>query len=100
MDNTMEQAQLLARFKLAVKRGLGESIDLYRLTRDADYARERLSELEEKADDEALLVMLLRVRESLLPSPPAPVETGAAPANPAVPSTQETRSYLLGARAW
>ena len=46
MDNKMEMAQLLARFKLQVKRALGETVDLERLTRDPAYARQRLNEID------------------------------------------------------
>ena len=36
MDKPMEMAQLLARFKLQVKRTLGETVDLERLAREGD----------------------------------------------------------------
>ena len=58
MDNKMEMAQLLARFKLQVKRALGETVDLERLTRDPAYARQRLNEIEEAAADEDLSIGL------------------------------------------
>lgn len=94
MDKRMEMAQLLARFKLQVKRELGQMVDLEKLSRDPGYARQRLAEIEEAALEEDLLVMVLRLRDELLPAdrPTAPaVET---------PSPRETRSYLMGARAW
>lgn len=102
MEKQMEQAQLLARFKLQVKRTLGESVDLESLSRNPAYARQRLSEIEEAADDEDLLVMVLRLRDCLLPveSIPAAVETPAAHEAVEPPGKQETRSYLMGARAW
>lgn len=101
-ENSLEIAQLLARFKLQVKRSLQESVDLERLTRDMAYARERLAEIEEAALDEELLVMVLRLRDHLLPAPaPLAAEPAATPvAVPTLPEARETRSYLLGARAW
>ncbi|MBS1138983.1 MAG: hypothetical protein H6R13_436 [Proteobacteria bacterium] len=102
MEKQMEMAQLLARFKLQVKRALGESVDLESLTRNPAYARQRLSEIEEAADDEDLLVMVLRLRDCLLPVEPVPVvvETPVVPPVVEPPVKQETRSYLMGARSW
>lgn len=103
-NKQMETAQLLARFKLQVKRSLGETVDLESLSRNAAYARQRLAEIEEAALDEELLVMVLRVRDVLLP-----VEIVAKPAmEPALmvasvaaePAPKETRNYLMGARSW
>jgi len=96
-DKSMEIAQLLARFKLRVKRSLGQTVDLERLTREPEYARQRLSEIEEAAEEEELLIMLLQLRSHLLPVAAAagPAADEAAPAR-----TAETRSYLRGARAW
>ena len=91
MEKSMEMAQLLARFKLQVKRSLSESVDLEQLTRDPGYARQRLNEIEELADDEELLVMVLRLRDHLLPL------NAHATGNP---PARETRTYLNGARAW
>ena len=99
MEKQMEMAQLMARFKLQVKRTLSETVDLDRLNRDPDYARQRLSEIEEAALDEDLLVMVLRLRDHLLPITPAAIQTETPPAEPAAPP-KETRNYLMGARAW
>jgi len=99
MDEKLEMAQLLARFKLMVKRSLSESVDLERLTREPEYARQRLSEIEEAALDEELLIMVLRLRDILVPAVPL---AGAVPTPP--PGTEisdkEIRKYKLGARAW
>ena len=99
MDELMERAQLLARFKLSVKRTLNESVDLDLLTRDALYARKRLAEIEEAATEESLLIMVLRLREMLLPSQPL-----VAPPSPSVITPEakhkETRDYKMGARSW
>jgi len=104
MNKQMETAQLLARFKLQVKRSLGETVDLESLSRNPAYARQRLAEIEEAALDEELLVMVLRLRDLLLPMEitPEPVaEITPQPAS-AVPESapKETRKYLMGARAW
>lgn len=101
MDEKLEKAQLLARFKLMVKRTLSQTVDLERLAREQAYARERLAEIEEAALDEELLVMVLRLRDLLLPV--APVEVGAvvvAAAETPRESSKETRNYKMGARAW
>lgn len=101
MDKPMEMAQLLARFKLQVKRTLGETVDLERLAREPAYTRQRLAEIEEAALEEDLLVMVLRLRDELLPRTPVAEETPviAAPLETPKP-IKETRSYLMGARAW
>lgn len=102
MDKQMETAQLLARFKLQVKRGLGETVDLERLSREPAYARQRLSEIEDAADDEDLLIMVLRLRDLLLPLARDTEVIAAVEAKPVetVRRTAETRSYMRGARAW
>jgi hypothetical protein len=106
MEKQIERAQFLARFKLQVRRTIGQSVDLDRLTRDPAYARQRLSEIEDAADEEELLVSVLRMRDLLLPVvPEAPaepvVEAAVAVISPETPAqTSETRNYLMGARAW
>lgn len=96
IEKQLEIAQMLARFKLQVKRSLGETVDLERLAREPAYARQRLSEIEEAATEEDLLIMVLRLRDLLVPlelsAAPAPVVAAEAP--------RETRSYLMGARSW
>lgn len=103
MNEQLQLAQLLARFKLQVKRSLNESVDLEKLSRDPDYARQRLAQVEEAASEEELLVMVLRLRDALLPPPvvvEAVAEPVAAPVAPAAPVVRETRNYLMGARSW
>ena len=95
---------IAGRFKLQVKRSLGETVDLESLSRNQAYARQRLAEIEEAALDEELLVMVLRVRDVLLPvanvSEPA-IEPAPMPARVAAePAPKETRNYLMGARSW
>lgn len=100
MEKSMEMAQLLARFKLQVKRSLAETVDLEALTRDPAYARQRLAEIEEAADDEELLVMVLRLRDHLLPQSDVAPQPEAKPMAVEQPGQRETRRYLMGARAW
>jgi hypothetical protein len=61
----MELARRLARFKLGVRRTLGESVNLDALRTDLDYRVRTLADIEERTDDEELLVSLLLVREML-----------------------------------
>ncbi len=96
-DKPMEMAQLLARFKLQVKRTLAETVDLERLMREPAYARQRLAEIEEAATEEELLIMVLRIREAVLPGKP---QFDAPPVIETPHKAKETRSYLMGARAW
>lgn len=70
MQDSTEYARQLARFKLAVRRQLSQSVDLERLVQDPIYAQARLAEIEEIADDEDLLVMVLTLRHKLLPATP------------------------------
>ncbi len=98
MNEQLDTVALLARLKLLVKRQFGESIDLDRLLRDKQYAQACLAALEERAETEEVLVMVLRVRQRLFPvamPTPTPVavtaggdEQGAA------------RNYKFGARSW
>lgn len=100
MDEKIEKAQLMARFKLMVKRTLNQSVDLERLSREPAYARERLAEIEEDALDEELLVMVLRLRDLLLPVVPSIVAAPPPVAEPVPEGAKETRNYKMGARAW
>lgn len=93
----LETARLLARFKLQVRRALDQSVNLEQLANDPAYAKTRLAEIEDAAEDEDLLVMVLRLRALLLPPPVAAAPPPAAP-EPAAP--QETRNYKFGARSW
>jgi hypothetical protein len=94
----------MARFKLMVKRTLGQTVDLERLDREPAYARERLAEIEEAALDEDLLIMVLRLRDLLLPAAAPVVEVAPVviPAAVEIPREipKETRNYMMGARSW
>lgn len=94
----IEMARLLARFKLQVKRMLGRSVSLTAMTGDNAYAAATLDEIEELADDEELLLLVIRLREGL-----ARVATVDAIAQPSVPERvtdkpQAKRDYRFGAR--
>lgn len=102
--DAFDRARLLARFKLAVRRQLDQSVDLDRLVNDPAYARARLAEIEDAALDEELLVMLLTVREAVLPRAPiAPAPAATPPAPPVAPAIPPAiqpglREYKFGAR--
>ena len=92
IDEQVELAHMLARFKLQVRRELNESVDLDLLKSDPEYARKRLSQIEEKAEDEDLLVSVLVLRERLCSRAPAP--TAPPVPQPRAPQTK----YRFGAR--
>ena len=91
-QNEIELATLLARFKLKVRRDLGHSIDLNALASDRNYADKALKEVEELAEDEDLLVMVIRLRHLLIQT--------AAEAEPAGGKAGASRNYQFGARSW
>lgn len=76
MADPYELPRLLSRFKLQVRRLLNQQVDLEKLTREPEYARQRLAEIEDLAEDEELLVLVLRLRDLLFPpevqTPPRP----------------------------
>jgi len=94
----IELARLLARFKLQVKRALGRSVNLTAMMNDPAYARATLDEIEELADDEEFLLLVICLREKLAPAAvAAPVVP--APASEAAPArSQALRDYRFGAR--
>lgn len=92
MNEELELMQLMARFKLQVRRQLDQLVDLDRIKSDSAYARTKLSEIENLADDEELLMMVLRLRNLLLSA--APVDAKTAPPD------NHGRSYKFGARSW
>lgn len=106
MKDPIELPRLLARFKLQVRRLLNQTVDLEKLSSDPEYARERLALIEDCADDEDLLVLVLRLREMLCPriSPPTPpVELAVPEPVPTPPPAQAMasgRDYRFGARGW
>ena len=86
----MELARRLARFKLGVRRSLGESVNLDALRTDLDYRTRTLADIEERADDEDLLVSLLLVREMLDRRSDSDVTSDG---------TKPVRDYRFGARS-
>lgn len=101
----IETARLLARFKLQVRRCLHMPVDLALLAADTEYAEGLFREVEERAEDEDLLTLLVRLRERLhrnaqdAAPPPAPVAdvVVAAPSAP-LPDAKPMRDYRFGAR--
>ena len=89
-DDDMELARRLARFKLGVRRSLGESVNLDALRTDLDYRTRTLADIEERTDDEDLLVSLLLVREMLERRRDVTVPDD---------STKPGRDYRFGARS-
>ena len=99
MQDSIEYARQLARFKLAVRRQLDQTVDLERLVQDPAYAQVRLAQIEEIADDEDLLVMVLTLRHKLLPARPLVVAKPVL-ASSSAEKTVVSRDYKFGARQW
>jgi len=89
-DDDMELARRLARFKLGVRRSLGESVNLDALRTDLDYRTRTLADIEERTDDEDLLVSLLLVREML---------ERRSDVDPVIDGIKPGRDYRFGARS-
>lgn len=97
MNEEIELLRLLARLKLQVRRELDQSVDLDKLKNDPEYARSRLTEIEDATSDEDLLVLVLRLREMLLPRQPV-IAKPASVTESAVHAEPQQR-YLFGARS-
>lgn len=98
-----EKVRLMANLQLSAKRALRMSINLDYLANDPNYARICLAEIEAAADDEELLVMVVRLREILLARPDdkqAPRPPAAIPEAPKPAPAEEIRTYKFGARSW
>lgn len=97
-----EKIKQLAKFKLMAKQQLQKNVDLEKLSSNADYARIVLRELENAAESEEMLLMVLHMRETLLPATAA----AATPASAAVaekpaeekPEPKSNSTYTFGAR--
>lgn len=104
LQDRLETVQLLARFKLSVRRHLQIAVDLQLLESDRQYAERVLATIEAAAEDEQLLILTLQVRDSVLrPAPMAnAAQRAAEPAEPpqAPPAGSATRSYVFGVRGW
>lgn len=100
-----EKIKLLAKFKLMVKQQLKKNVDLEKLTTNPEYARTALRELEDAANEEEMLLLVLHMREVLLPAEAAPVPPPATPAPSPQANTGEAKkepddksTYRFGAR--
>lgn len=105
LQDRLETVQLFARFKLSVRRHLQISVDLQLLQTDPNYAERVLAAIEAAAEDEQLLILTLQVRDCVLPlAVVAPtVAANARTAHEAasgVQVTNQTRSYMFGARGF
>jgi hypothetical protein len=102
MDQRLETAQLMARFKLCLRRSLQSSVDLQRMAQDRDYALQTLRETEDHADTEELLVLTLQLRDALFPVAMRQIDPVAARSLPlaAASDNGQTRDYKFGARSW
>ncbi|THU00696.1 hypothetical protein E9531_10540 [Lampropedia puyangensis] len=87
-DSDMDTAILMARLKIQAKKHLDLSVDLEKLEQDETYAQAVLRAVEDEAEDENLLVLVLRLRarlksrqaeESLSQAKVAPLVTQAKP---------------------
>lgn len=102
----IELLRLLARFKLQLRRLHDRAVDLSALKADSEYAELILAEVEELAEDEELLVLVLQLRERLArPNVEAavalsPVVPEILPAahSPSHSQAQIARHYRYGAR--
>ena len=92
----IELIRLMARFKLHVRRQLNQTVDLQQLESNPSYAKTPLREIEEAADDEDLLVMVLSLRELLIPKAAAPLSSKP---NPIPGSAVSEKKYMFGARS-
>lgn len=97
LSSDFEFARQLARFKLAVRRQLDQSVDLDRLTSDLAYARARLAEIEDAAADEELLIAVVTLRARLLSAPGSEALAPAAAPLPE-PVRKGLNEYKFGAR--
>ena len=104
LQDRLETVQLLARFKLSVRRHLQIAVDLQLLQADPNYAERVLAAIEGAAEDEQLLILTLQVRDCILPVPVvAPSATAARTAHEAANVAQvnnQTRTYMFGARGF
>lgn len=95
----LETARLLARFKLMVRRSLDRSVNLAAMQANPVQAAAVLDEIEELADDEELLTMVVRLRERLLASAPEALREAFPEAEvPAAVARPSVRDYRFGAR--
>ncbi|WP_137940046.1 hypothetical protein [Chitinivorax sp. B] len=96
MTPDIELVRLLARLKLQVRRVLNQAVDLEKLAGDANYAKQRLTEIENQTEDEELLVTLITLRARLLPDG---TQTLLLQGEPAQNKPRTPSKYMFGARS-
>jgi hypothetical protein len=95
-----ELMQLMARFKLRMRRALDQTVDTYRFLDDREYALATLK-IADESDDEDLIVMSMRVADQigLMPSSSATPAKQVKQAAPVAPKEEAPKSrYMYGAR--
>ena len=100
-ETDFDTAVLMARLKLHARKQLGITVDLAQLEADADYASATLRTIEDQAEDETLLVLVVRLRSKLVKAPAASplqsIASAAVPKDPPRPP-QFLRDHRFGAR--
>jgi len=100
-ETDFDTAVLMARLKLHARKQLGITVDLEQLEADADYASATLRAIEDGAEDETLLVLVVRLRAKLAkPSVVSPLQNIVSAAVPKdIPRPpQFLRDHRFGAR--
>lgn len=70
-NTDFDTAVLMARLKLHARKQLGLNVDLEQLETDPEYASATLRAIEDAAEDETLLVLVVRLRSKLVKTPSA-----------------------------
>lgn len=88
---TQTDPQLIARFKIHLRRVTGVSLNTQRFFEDADYAKSMIDRAEEE-NDETLVTIAVQLRYGTddVQRPPTPTST--------VRTNSGERTYLFGAR--
>ena len=100
-ETDFDTAVLMARLKLHARKQLGILVDLAQLQADADYASASLRTIEDQAEDETLLVLVVRLRAKLVKPPVAsPLQSIVSAAVPKeiARAPQFLRDHRFGAR--
>lgn len=104
-NTDFDTAVLMARLKLHARKQLGISVDLAQLEADADYAAATLRTLEDEAEDETLLVLVVRLRAKLVKPSPSTLQNIVSVALPKEDTPKESprppqflRDHRFGAR--
>lgn len=100
-DTDFDTAMLMARLKLHARKQLGITVDLEQLEADADYASATLRAIEDAAEEENLLALVVRLRGKLSKpqaSPLTHIVHTALPKEPPARPPQFLRDHRFGAR--